>query len=50
MKFHGLLTSQKTNFKWHLNGSEQPSVVVYLDATQKSLEKSRLFAFFTPIF
>ena len=27
-----------------------PSVVVYLDATQKSLEKSRLFAFFTPIF
>ena len=27
-----------------------PSGVVYLDATQKSLEKSRLFAFFTPIF
>ena len=27
-----------------------PSVVVYLDATPKSLEKSRLFAFFTPIF
>ena len=27
-----------------------PSVVVYLDATQKSLEKSRLFAFLTPIF
>ena len=26
------------------------SVAVYLDAAQKSLEKSRLFAFFTPIF
>ncbi|MBQ2828949.1 MAG: recombinase family protein [Clostridia bacterium] len=33
-----------------LTCSLPPSVVVYLDATPKGLEKSRLFAFFTPNF